>query len=258
MKPTTHGNGSTELPRADLPQPADNARRNTVETDNGPRVGQVTATTTQARKLLGAWRFTRKPQCHRIRFNQLSTAGGRSCPHQLCHFGPRKRGPIGNRLSPIAVEARRPVLRACAGRLVAPDRSTVHRTSAPAHSPGAAGGLRRPGHLRRDQVGATIIAYGVQGPQHHPRGLQHHLDQHTVGDRQGVRQAGSAGRSPYTNPTRAYTAVMRASKPDDVSSPDELLGIGPREAQDRRLALMAHQRWESEGGALRRRGHERG
>ena len=63
---------------------------------------------------------------------------------------------------------------------------------------------------------------------------------------------------PYTNPTRAYTAVMTASKPDDVSSPDELLGIGRREAQDRRLALMAHQRWESEGGALRRRGHERG
>ena len=63
---------------------------------------------------------------------------------------------------------------------------------------------------------------------------------------------------PYTNPTRAYTAVMTASKPDDVSSPDELLGIGRREAQDRRLALMAHQRWESEGGALRRLGHERG
>ena len=57
---------------------------------------------------------------------------------------------------------------------------------------------------------------------------------------------------PYTNPTRAYTAVMTASKPDDVSTPDELLGIGPRQAQDRRLALLAHQRWESEGGALRR------
>ena len=55
MKPMTHGNGSKELPRADLPQPADNARRNTVETDNGPRLGQVTVTTTQARKLLGAW-----------------------------------------------------------------------------------------------------------------------------------------------------------------------------------------------------------
>ena len=63
---------------------------------------------------------------------------------------------------------------------------------------------------------------------------------------------------PFTNPTRAYTAVMAASKPDDVSTPDELLGIGAREAQDRRLALMAHQRWESEGGALRRLGPARG
>jgi hypothetical protein len=63
---------------------------------------------------------------------------------------------------------------------------------------------------------------------------------------------------PNTNPTRAYTAVMAASKHDNVSTPDELLGIGPREAQDRRLALLAQQRWESEGGALRRLGHERG
>jgi hypothetical protein len=62
---------------------------------------------------------------------------------------------------------------------------------------------------------------------------------------------------PYTNPTRAYTAVMTASKPGDLSSPDELLGIGRREAQDRRLALLAHRRWESEGGALRL-GHDRG
>ena len=63
---------------------------------------------------------------------------------------------------------------------------------------------------------------------------------------------------PYTNPTRAYTVVMTASSPDDVSTPEELLGIGPREAQDRRLALFAQRRWESEGGALRRMGHERG
>jgi hypothetical protein len=63
---------------------------------------------------------------------------------------------------------------------------------------------------------------------------------------------------PYTNPTRAYTAVMTASKPNDASTPDELLGIGPREAQDRRLAMLAQQRWESEGGALRDLGHERG
>jgi hypothetical protein len=63
---------------------------------------------------------------------------------------------------------------------------------------------------------------------------------------------------PYTNPTRAYTTVMTASKPDDVSTPDELLGIGPREARDRRLAALAQQRWESEGGALGRLGHEHG
>ena len=51
--------------------------------------------------------------------------------------------------------------------------------------------------------------------------------------------------------------MMTASKPDNASTPDELLGIGPREAQDRRLAVLAHQRWESEGGALRRLGHDR-
>jgi hypothetical protein len=63
---------------------------------------------------------------------------------------------------------------------------------------------------------------------------------------------------PYTNPTRAYTVVMRASSPDDVSTPEELLGIVPREAQDRRFAQLAQRRWESEGGALRRLGHEHG
>lgn len=56
---------------------------------------------------------------------------------------------------------------------------------------------------------------------------------------------------PYTSPTRAYTAVITASNSDDDSTPDELLGIGPQEAQDRRLAWSAQQRWESEGGALR-------
>ena len=61
---------------------------------------------------------------------------------------------------------------------------------------------------------------------------------------------------PYTSPTRAYTAVITAAKPDDVSTPDELLGIGKQAAADRRFALMAHQRWESDGGALRRRGHQ--
>jgi hypothetical protein len=49
---------------------------------------------------------------------------------------------------------------------------------------------------------------------------------------------------------------MKASNPDNVSTPDELLGIGPQQAQDRRLAQLAHQRWESEGGALRGLGKE--
>ncbi|MCV7238969.1 hypothetical protein H7J70_12810 [Mycolicibacterium celeriflavum] len=62
---------------------------------------------------------------------------------------------------------------------------------------------------------------------------------------------------PYTNPARAYTAVMTASTLGNVSTPDELLGIGPQHAQDRRLALLAHQRWESEGGALRHLGGTR-
>jgi hypothetical protein len=57
---------------------------------------------------------------------------------------------------------------------------------------------------------------------------------------------------PYTNPARAYAAVTTATKPDDVSTPDKLLGIRPRQAQERGLAVLAQQRWESEGGALRR------
>lgn len=31
---------------------------------------------------------------------------------------------------------------------------------------------------------------------------------------------------------------------------DELLDIGAREAEDRRIALIAQQRWETDGGAL--------
>jgi hypothetical protein len=62
---------------------------------------------------------------------------------------------------------------------------------------------------------------------------------------------------PHTDPARAYTAVMAASKPDDASTPDRLLGIGPLQAQDRRLAVVAQQRWESEGGALRSSGRGR-
>jgi hypothetical protein len=35
----------------------------------------------------------------------------------------------------------------------------------------------------------------------------------------------------------------------------KLLGIDAQAAQDRHLSLLAHQRWESEGGALDRPGH---
>ena len=56
---------------------------------------------------------------------------------------------------------------------------------------------------------------------------------------------------PHFEPGRAYTAVMTAADPGDQATPDELLGIDAREAEDRRLALRAQQRWETEGGALR-------
>ncbi len=55
VKPAMHGSGPSQPPRAHLSQPADSVRRNTAaETDNCPRLGQVTVTTTQAGKLLGA------------------------------------------------------------------------------------------------------------------------------------------------------------------------------------------------------------
>ncbi|OBK20915.1 hypothetical protein A5634_11440 [Mycobacterium asiaticum] len=61
---------------------------------------------------------------------------------------------------------------------------------------------------------------------------------------------------PYTSPSRAYTAVTTAAQPDNASTTDELLGIGEQAAEDRYFALMAQQRWESDGGALRRRGDQ--
>ncbi|WP_072943961.1 DUF5994 family protein [Rhodococcus koreensis] len=59
---------------------------------------------------------------------------------------------------------------------------------------------------------------------------------------------------PYTDPVFAYATIMTAASPRDVSTADELLAIGAREAEDRRLALRAQHRWESEGGALHHRG----
>ncbi|MGH8963773.1 MAG: DUF5994 family protein [Actinomycetes bacterium] len=59
---------------------------------------------------------------------------------------------------------------------------------------------------------------------------------------------------PYTDPVLAYATITTAASPHDASTADELLAIGAREAEDRRLALLAQHRWESEGGALRHRG----
>ncbi|MCV7278480.1 hypothetical protein H7J88_02320 [Mycolicibacterium flavescens] len=56
---------------------------------------------------------------------------------------------------------------------------------------------------------------------------------------------------PCTDPVRAYSAVVTAADPDDCSTTDELLGIGAHEAEERHLAQIAQQRWESEGGALK-------
>ena len=57
---------------------------------------------------------------------------------------------------------------------------------------------------------------------------------------------------PYTDAANAYAAVTTAASANDASTPDELLGVGARSAKDRRhRPLIALQRWESEGGALR-------
>jgi hypothetical protein len=57
---------------------------------------------------------------------------------------------------------------------------------------------------------------------------------------------------PDTDSTVAYSAVMTAASANNHSTPDDLLGIGAKEATDRRQALIAQQRWESDGGAVRR------
>lgn len=53
------------------------------------------------------------------------------------------------------------------------------------------------------------------------------------------------------DPSDTYTAMTTTASADDVSTPDQLLGHTERRAKDRRNALIALQRWESEGGALR-------
>jgi hypothetical protein len=56
---------------------------------------------------------------------------------------------------------------------------------------------------------------------------------------------------PYTEPSRAYAAMTTAASVRDSSTPNELLRINGRSRNDRRHALIALQRWESDGGALR-------
>ena len=77
------------------------------------------------------------------------------------HVDARRTGPTAFRGLRLRLKPAHPVLRVCAGRVVAPQRSTAHRTSATARGAVAAGGVRRPGNLRREQLGASIIAYGV-------------------------------------------------------------------------------------------------
>lgn len=56
---------------------------------------------------------------------------------------------------------------------------------------------------------------------------------------------------PYTEASDAYTAMTTAASAGNVSTPDRLLGISERSAKDRHQALIALNRWESEGGAPR-------
>ena len=55
---------------------------------------------------------------------------------------------------------------------------------------------------------------------------------------------------PHTEHTHAYNAVTTAASVNDASTPDQLLGIGTRRADDRLLSPVALQRWESDGGAV--------
>jgi hypothetical protein len=54
---------------------------------------------------------------------------------------------------------------------------------------------------------------------------------------------------PYTEPTQAYNIVTTAASVNDVSTPNQLLGIAHR-ADDRLLSPIAFERWEADGGAL--------
>jgi hypothetical protein len=53
----------------------------------------------------------------------------------------------------------------------------------------------------------------------------------------------------YTEATHAHEVVMAAASANDTSTPAELLGMPADHTSDNRAALIALQRWESEGGA---------
>jgi hypothetical protein len=250
------GNESAELRRADLPLPADNAHRQTAQTDNRPRAGHVTATTTPARKLLGAWLSPenrnatgldsvaedRRPLMSAPTLSFGTAQARRSRKGYLrLRLKPAERsdGPVQGAWWPRSDQLFTelpPLLAALTPLLGSVDRVIYDENN------------WAPQSLRMEFKGRSIILEGSSTTS--PNTLS------VIG--KGFGRLVLLIVPPYTNPTRAYTAVVTASKPDDVSSPDELLGIGRREAQGRRRALMAHQRWEPKGGALRRRGHERG
>jgi hypothetical protein len=55
---------------------------------------------------------------------------------------------------------------------------------------------------------------------------------------------------PYTEPSEAYATVMAAASSDDVSTPDQLLGISSPRWKTRALTPVALHRWETDGGSI--------
>lgn len=54
---------------------------------------------------------------------------------------------------------------------------------------------------------------------------------------------------PYTEAARAYEAVVSAANAGDASTPERLLGIPMKRTPDTLAALIALERWETDGGA---------
>ena len=55
---------------------------------------------------------------------------------------------------------------------------------------------------------------------------------------------------PYTEPSEAYATVIAAARADDVSTPDQLLGLRPPRRAEPKHARVALHRWETDGGSL--------